>query len=125
MKGIQPIDAEHAHVLVPQLFSADKDNTTAYWKNLDWDKAFQAGMKAVDLPYSGDVTWKETWMYWRINHEVMPADMALSCVQCHESLKGDQTCNRCQGQPGGGFQGPCPKRNGFSLMKSQDGMWII
>jgi hypothetical protein len=77
-------------------------------------------MKAVDLPYSGDVTWKETWMYWRINHEVMPADMALSCVQCHESLKGDQTCNRChQDNRDVDFKALAQKGTDFSLMKSQ------
>jgi hypothetical protein len=25
----------------------------------------------------------------------MPAEMALSCVQCHHSLSGERTCNRC------------------------------
>jgi hypothetical protein len=34
-------------------------------------------------------------MYWGVEHEVMPAESALSCVQCHESLKGERTCNRC------------------------------
>jgi hypothetical protein len=34
-------------------------------------------------------------MYWRIEHEVMPKEHALSCVQCHESLKGERTCDRC------------------------------
>jgi hypothetical protein len=40
------------------------------------------------------VDWVNTRMYWG-EHEVMPADMALSCVQCHESLKGERICNRC------------------------------
>jgi len=47
------------------------------------------------MTYSGEYTWKETWMYWRAVHEVMPASMALSCVQCHESLKKEKNCNRC------------------------------
>ena len=50
---------------------------------------------AADLAYSGEYQWVETWTYWRAAHEVMPASMALSCVQCHESLKGENTCNRC------------------------------
>jgi octaheme c-type cytochrome (tetrathionate reductase family) len=120
MKGIQAIDADHAHVLVPQLFPKDKNDPNAYWKNLDWEKAFQAGMKEVGLPYSGTYEWKETWMYWRINHEVMPADMALSCVQCHESLKGDQTCNRChQDNREIDFKALAQKGTDFSYLKSK------
>jgi hypothetical protein len=52
-------------------------------------------MQTAGLPYSGEYKWVETWMYWRLDHEVMPAESALSCVQCHQSLKGERTCNRC------------------------------
>ncbi len=34
-------------------------------------------------------------MYRRPDHEVMPAESALSCVRCHDSLKGERTCDRC------------------------------
>ena len=95
MKGIQAVDARHQQILVPHLFPKNKADQTAYWKHLDWEKSFGAGMEAVGLEYSGHYEWKETWMYWRLDHEVMPANMALACAQCHESLAGDQTCNRC------------------------------
>ena len=95
MKGIQPLDAEHHYFLIPHLYPRDKEDRTAYWKHLDWQKAFTDGMEAAKLPYSGKYAWKETWMYWGVEHEVMPASMALSCVQCHDSLKGERTCNRC------------------------------
>ncbi|NCD26690.1 MAG: tetrathionate reductase family octaheme c-type cytochrome, partial [Deltaproteobacteria bacterium] len=95
MKGIQPADAEYNYLLAPHLYPTSPDDTTAYWKNLDWQKAFVDGMKAAGLPYSGEYKWVRTNMYWGIKHEVMPKDMALSCVQCHESLKGEKTCNRC------------------------------
>jgi len=95
MKGVQPADAKHGYLLVPHLFPRDKDDTTAYWKNYDWQKAFTDGMEAAGLPYSGDYKWVETWMFWGVDHEVMPADMALSCVQCHDSLSGERTCDRC------------------------------
>ena len=95
MKGIQAVDAENRYFLVPHLFPTDKEDSTAYWKNRDWQKAFTIGMKAAGYPYSGNYKWVETWMYWGVEHEVMPAESALSCVQCHESLKGDRTCNRC------------------------------
>lgn len=95
MKGVQAFDARHAYALVPHLFPRDENDDTAYWKNLDWQKAFVDGMKAAHMPYSGDYTWKETWMYWGVEHEVMPAAMALSCAQCHSSFQGENTCNRC------------------------------
>jgi len=75
--------------------SQDKEDATAYWKHLDRQKAYTTGMQAAHLPCSGKYKWIDTCMYWGIEHEVMPADMALSCVQCHESLKGERTCNRC------------------------------
>ncbi len=95
MKGVQAIDAKYDYFIVPHLFPRDKTDTTAYWKNLDWEKSFEDGMKAVGLNYSGNFKWIETWMYWRLEHEVIPASSALSCVQCHESLQGEKTCNRC------------------------------
>ncbi len=95
MDGIQPVDAENRYLLVPHLYPTSPDDKTAYWKNLDWQKAFETGMKAVGLPYSGTYEWMRTNMYWGIHHEVAPKEMALSCVQCHDSLKGEKTCDRC------------------------------
>lgn len=119
MKGIQPVDADNGYILIPHLFPRDQEDTTAYWKHLDWEKAFEDGMNAVGLKYSGSYRWKETWMYWRLDHEVMPADMALSCVQCHDSLKGDRTCNRChQDQRDVDFKKIAHKGTDFSYMKS-------
>jgi len=49
----------------------------------------------------------------------MPADMALSCVQCHESLKGDKNCNRChQDNRAVDFKKIAHKGTDFSYMKS-------
>jgi octaheme c-type cytochrome (tetrathionate reductase family) len=95
MRGVQAVDAKHRHLLVPHLFPKNKEDKTAYWKHRDWQKSFTAGMKAAHMPYSGKYKWVETRMHWGVQHEVMPADMALSCVQCHESLKGERTCDRC------------------------------
>jgi len=95
MGGIQPADAEHRYLLVPHLYPYDEDDQTAYWKVRDWQKAFTEGMKMAELPYSGDFIWVRTDMYWRIEHEVMPKESALSCAHCHTSLKGERTCDRC------------------------------
>jgi len=120
MKGIQPVDAEHEHIIVPHLSPRDENDTTAYWKNLDWEKAIVDGMDAAKLDYSGAFKWKETWMYWRLEHEVMPADMALSCVQCHESLQQDKTCNRChQDNRDLNFKQMASQGTDFAHMRSQ------
>ena len=95
MTGVQAADAENKYLLVPHLFPRNKEDKTAYWKHRDWQKAFTAGMKAAEMPYSGKYEWVTTRMYWGVEHEVMPADMALSCVQCHSSLKSERTCDRC------------------------------
>lgn len=95
MLGIQPADAKHRYLLVPHLYPYNKEDKTAYWKGVDWQEAMKEGMKKAKLPYSGEFIWVATSMYWRIEHEVMPKEHALSCVQCHSSLKGERTCDRC------------------------------
>jgi len=95
MSGIQPADAKNRYLLLPHLYPYDKEDKTAYWKGADWQAAFKEGMEKAKLPYSGEYIWVATEMYWRIEHEVMPKEHALSCVQCHDSLKGEKTCDRC------------------------------
>jgi octaheme c-type cytochrome (tetrathionate reductase family) len=90
MRGVQPADAAYRYLLIPHLFGAD-----GYWETLEWQKAFRIGMKAAGLPYSGRYKWVRTHMHWAVKHEVMPKEYALSCVQCHESLTGERTCDRC------------------------------
>lgn len=120
MRGKQPADEVNAYLLVPHLFPGSKEDKTAYWKNLDWQKAFTTGMAAAGLPYSGSYTWVNTRMHWNLNHEVMPAEMALSCVQCHSSLQGDRTCNRChQDNRNVDFKKIAHKGTDFSYMASK------
>lgn len=95
MRGIQPADAKNGYLIVPHLFPRDKDDTSAYWKHFDWQKSFAAGMEAAGLDYSGKYKWVRTNMYWKLNHEIMPKENALSCVQCHDSLKDEKGCLRC------------------------------
>ena len=49
-------------------------------------------MKDVNLPFSGDVSFIKTEMYWPVNHMVSSADKSLKCIQCHtrndSKLKG-------------------------------------
>jgi len=90
MRGRQAADAMHNYLLVPHL-----SGPGGYFRDLDWQKAFTDGMKAAGLPYSGRYKWVTTLMYLGLNHEVLPKGFALSCVQCHASLRADNSCGRC------------------------------
>lgn len=76
MRGKQIYDAKYNYLIVPHLWGG-------YWKYFDWDRAAREGMEVVGLPYSGHYGFVETKMYWRINHEVVPKEKALRCVDCH------------------------------------------
>jgi len=75
-QAIQPADAEYGYLVVPKLWKG-------YWGHFDWNKATADGMKEIGLKYSGKLTFVKTYMYWRLNHEVVPKEKALSCTDCH------------------------------------------
>jgi octaheme c-type cytochrome (tetrathionate reductase family) len=76
--GKQPYDKKNNTLITPKVFGKG-----GFWKTFDWPSAAEAGMKASGLPFSGKVDFKETEMYWAINHMVSPADEALGCLDCH------------------------------------------
>jgi len=78
----QIYDTEHNYLIQPKTVSTHPGDS-AYWKEFDWNKAAAAGMKLVDLPYSGKYGFAETEMYWPINHMVSPAEQSVSCIECH------------------------------------------
>ncbi len=59
----------------------------------------EQGMKEYGLPFSGEVGFAQVDMYWAINHEVVPADQALRCADCHDAEA--VTCTRCHGETEG------------------------
>ncbi len=78
--GKQPFDAEHKTLVVTHLAGAD---STAYWKNLNWENAIETGMQSAGLPFSGKVDFIETVSQWPITHMVAPKDKAVGCNECH------------------------------------------
>ncbi len=78
--GKQPYDSVNKTLITPH--TAGNDDT-GYWKNLEWNKAIQAGMKVSGAPYSGKFEFITTQMDWPITHMVAPKEKALGCVQCH------------------------------------------
>jgi octaheme c-type cytochrome (tetrathionate reductase family) len=115
MRGRQMADAVNNTLIIPHLFGPG-----GFWKELDWQKAFADGMAAAGLPYSGEFKWVETVMYWGLTHETMPAENALGCAQCHTSLTGEKTCNRChQDNRHVDFKKLAARGTDFEFMKSR------
>ncbi len=79
-RGKQIYDAENKYLIVPHLFGKD---STAFWKNFNWDKTARTGMASVGLPYSGKYSFVSTKMYWPVNHMVSEAGESLTCIDCH------------------------------------------
>ncbi len=81
-RGKQPYDVVNKKLVQPKLWSPNKGDS-AYWVDFNWDEAIIAGMKYINLPYSGEYDFGETEMYWPLNHQVSPADKSLQCIDCH------------------------------------------
>lgn len=78
----QPFDPVNRTLIKPKLY-ADNKGEGALWQDFDWYKASEVGMKDVNLPYSGKVSFIETEMYWPINHMVSSKEKTVSCTECH------------------------------------------
>ncbi|MDP2301683.1 MAG: tetrathionate reductase family octaheme c-type cytochrome [Ignavibacteria bacterium] len=78
----QPFDPINKMLIQPKLFS-DKYGEGALWKDFDWSRASEVGMKDVNLPYSGRYTFINTEMTWPINHMVSTKEKTVDCIECH------------------------------------------
>jgi len=90
--AIIPMDAREEIFAVPNLWKG-------FWEDFDWKNALEKGMEMYGLPFSGEVGFGKADMFWAINHEVVPADQALQCADCHR--KEAVTCSRCHGKEPG------------------------
>jgi len=86
-RGKQIFDPVQNKLIQPKLY-AEMKGDSAYWKDFDWNKASQAGMNYLGLPYSGKYDFVKTEMYWPLNHMVSPKEKALSCKDCHSRNEG-------------------------------------
>jgi octaheme c-type cytochrome (tetrathionate reductase family) len=78
----QIYDPANGYLIQPKLYAPGRGEG-AFWRDFDWNRAADAGMRAAGLPYSGTYTFVETRMTWPINHMVAPKERALTCSQCH------------------------------------------
>lgn len=78
----QPYDPVNRILIQPKLY-AEKKGEGAFWKDFDWQTASKIGMKESNLPFSGEVTFIKTGMYWPVNHMVATKDNTVQCNECH------------------------------------------
>jgi octaheme c-type cytochrome (tetrathionate reductase family) len=77
-RGKQPYDKVNKTLLAPLLSGAQ-----GYWTTLDWDEALTQGMRAMDVPFSGEFDFAATSYVLPTTHMVAPKENALACTQCH------------------------------------------
>ncbi len=78
----QPFDPVTKMLIQPKLF-AEKKGEGAFWKDFDWYKASEAGMLKAGLPFSGNVSFIKTKMFWPVNHMVSSKEKSVQCTECH------------------------------------------
>ena len=81
-RGKQIYDTKFNYLIQPKTVSTVPGDG-GYWKELNWNRAAEEGMKAINLPYSGNYGFIETEMFWPINHMVSPKDETVKCEECH------------------------------------------
>lgn len=87
MRGKQPYDSVYNTLLQPKVVG--KKGSGAYWADYDWKKSLEKGSEYIHQPFSGHYGFVETEMYWPLNHQVAPADQALTCTACH--VRGEKS----------------------------------
>jgi len=83
----QIYDTEHRYLIQPKTVSTQPGDG-GYWKEFDWQRASEEGMKEVGLPFSGKFGFTETEMVWPINHMVSPRQQTVGCTECHTPRNG-------------------------------------
>lgn len=83
----QIYDTTNLWLVQPKLYSSSAGDG-GFWKEFDWERAAEEGMKEVGLPYSGHYGFARTEMSWPLNHMVSPKAKSVSCDECHARTGG-------------------------------------
>jgi octaheme c-type cytochrome (tetrathionate reductase family) len=83
----QIYDSENHYLIQPKTVST-KQGDGGFWREFNWQRAAEEGMKLIHLPYSGKYGFVETEMYWPINHMVSPKEQSVQCAECHTRENG-------------------------------------
>ena len=80
--GTQPWDPELKHLIQMKMWDKD-EGKGALWKDFDYYKAIEEGMKSVEIPWSGKHAFIDTEMTLLLSHMVSPKEDVVSCKECH------------------------------------------
>jgi hypothetical protein len=83
----QIYDVKNRYLIQPKTVS-NTPGDGGFWKEFNWQRASEEGMKLVNLPYSGSYAFTETEMYWPVNHMVSPKNQTVKCTECHTRENG-------------------------------------
>ena len=83
----QIYDTQNRYLIQPKTVST-KEGDGGYWREFNWHRSAEEGMKLVNLPYSGSYGFIETEMYWPVNHMVSPKEQTVQCSECHTREQG-------------------------------------
>jgi octaheme c-type cytochrome (tetrathionate reductase family) len=83
----QIYDTQNKYLIQPKTVST-KPGDGGYWKEFNWQRASEEGMKLVGLPYSGSYGFIETEMTWPVNHMVSTRNKTVQCNECHTRENG-------------------------------------
>lgn len=86
-RALQPADPVNRMLILPKLY-ADAKGEGGFWKDFDWVRASEMGMKHAGLPFSGQVAFVKTEMYWPVNHMVSNKGATVQCAECHTRKDG-------------------------------------
>jgi octaheme c-type cytochrome (tetrathionate reductase family) len=82
MRSKQIYDIENHYLIQPKTVST-VEGDSGYWREFNWQRAAAAGMRRLNLPYSGKYGFTETEMCWPINHMISPKASTVQCYECH------------------------------------------
>lgn len=114
MRTIQPYDPVQKKLVSFKLWDKEKGNNSL-WKDFNWAKAIDSGMKYLNLPWSGQYDFIETQSYWLTNHMVAPKEKTVKCNECHTRSNGRLENIKDMYLPGRDFN-PTIDRIGIALI---------
>ncbi len=119
----QIYDTENKYLIQPKTVST-KPGDGGYWKEFNWQRASEEGMKLAGLPYSGKYGFIETEMTWPINHMVSPKGQTVACTECHIREGGRLAELKGFYLPGRDFSSLIERLGGGMLLLTLSGVFV-
>ena len=77
-RGKQPYDKIYNYLLIIKAYGKG-----GFWSEYNWDQALKLGSQESGLPFSGEMGFTVTEMFYELNHMIASRDRVLNCTDCH------------------------------------------